>query len=243
MSIEKSNNNRWIEELNNLQQLPDESFDKNNAWEKLHNRLVKKKNVKKPFFLWRAAASVAVLITLLLLNNKNDKVTDKKTAVEKKRNNSLQKVSPVAEKEIITEQVKTIVPPESKKAEILIPKKQNQSPEENISISDLQLPHDILKTPENIAAADTNTKNTVTAFPATAETKKKLRVVHNNELGYQPTEVSEPEKKASYAVSFIPGKRRIIYENTEDNGVNTLPDNIKPKKSILHFGSFISQKQ
>jgi hypothetical protein len=243
MSIEKSNNKRWIEELKNLKQLPDESFDKNNAWEKLHNRPVKKKNIKKPVFLWWAAASVAVLITLLLLNNNNDKVTDKKTAVEKKRNNSLQNISPIDEKEIITEQVKTIIPSESKKIETLILKKQKQSPEENISISDLQLPQGIIKAPENTAAADTTTKSTATTLIAKVETKKKIRVVHNNELGYQPSEASEPEKKASYAGSFIPGKRRIIYQNTEDNGVNTLPDNTKSKKSILHISSFISQKQ
>jgi copper chaperone CopZ len=245
MQAEKSNNDQWVQGLHEFKQLPDQDFDKNNAWEKLHDRLGKKNNKKRPALLWWAAASVAAaVVALLLLNSNNGSVIiDKETATGKNENDTYQNITPAAiEKETNDEKAEIKNLPGNKKVEIAVPQKQKlPAVKNNPATPEESLPQDIVQAPENIS--DTNTKTAFVTLTAPAETKKKLRVVHNNELGYQPTRENESEKKAVYAGSFIPGKRRIIYENTEDNGVNNLPENIKPKKSILHFGSFISQKQ
>lgn len=74
----------WRNKLELLDQLPDQTFEKAVAWDKLHEKVGGKTRNKKFIWLWLAAASVAcvVAITLFFQFKTKGRVADRDTVVQ-----------------------------------------------------------------------------------------------------------------------------------------------------------------
>src|SRR5450755_2342791 len=87
MLREKPNNAfHWKNKLEEMESLPDETFNKEAAWEKLHQRMQGKPLNKRAVWYWAAAACLllALLIPLLFLENKKGNELVKNNSTQNK---------------------------------------------------------------------------------------------------------------------------------------------------------------
>jgi hypothetical protein len=181
----------WKSKLDELESLPGEMMpDKNAAWDKLHSRLAtRRNNNKKAAWYWAAAACIlfAVTIPMFVSNNKEGQLTG--TAI--KENQPAVK-SPVAT--LIEKDGKDIVPVKNNEVVSVLAKNNNkinskiipQGIRNEIRLYDTVSSHGLVKENVNIISQPTDTlSNVASALPV----KKKLKVVHINELG-DPVEMS-----------------------------------------------------
>jgi hypothetical protein len=92
MLHEKPGNDfHWKSKLEELESLPGETFNKDAAWEKLHERMQGKHRNKKALWYWSAAACLlsAIMISWLFLTNKNETILVKNNPVPKQTQSAL----------------------------------------------------------------------------------------------------------------------------------------------------------
>ena len=177
----------WKNKLEELENLPGESFNKEVVWEKLHARLQPKTKSKKINWYWIAAACLFfALFISFFLSNKKENVLVKNNTPQKKINSS----SP----SLINKDTSVIIASSSN---------ENKTPAHsinkiekiNIAINHKKISNEIVqdKGEENIPQKIKNNAvmpvDTATSIVANLPEKKKLKVVHINELGVP---VSEP---------------------------------------------------
>lgn len=180
---DQNNNHSWQQRLDELDSIPGEPLqDKKPAWEKLQLRLETKPARRKKFFYWAAAAAIILISLLPWIGSdeqadgikqaqQNDSKNNPGSLTNKQQNNttveSTAATITIQPKKIIT------VPPATKKTEqIPVAEKNNHTVFENPNEKNtVQI--SIIK---SVPVVDTVKNIAVVA-------KKKLPVVHINELG------------------------------------------------------------
>jgi hypothetical protein len=188
MSNENHNNPEdWRSKLGALHNLPGETvIDENASWEKLHDRLRKKKSSKKIIGYWLAAACLLLVLMIPLLHSiQKDQVLAKTETlhqqpriiapatilIDKKDPVKITTPAPVEKN-----QIRTVADKGIEKYQVVVPSaitKENR-------VSDAVSNTDLMKetTIPSFQPLDTSL-NITAALPAV----KKLKVVHINELG------------------------------------------------------------
>jgi hypothetical protein len=181
MINEKPNNNiNWKNKLEELESSAGEVFNKEASWEKLYPRLHSKPNNKKIIWYWIAAACLFfALFISFFLSNKKENMLVKNNLTEKKINSSSQH-APMIFKD--TPPVISSLSSENKKPFHSINEVITRVNHKTISTEIVQN-----KREENITREITNTAampvDTAISIVANLPEKKKLKVVHINELG------------------------------------------------------------
>jgi len=192
MINEKHNSNiDWKNKLEELEASSDAPFNKETAWNKLHERLEKKSDNRKFFWYWITAASLLLLLVITFIQPKKEKgVIVKNEIVQPGReklippsvtNRQIDSVENIGAP-LIENKVMAITHINKKKKIISVNfpgiKKENQL---SVSVSN----------PDTAVQHSNTTQPAIdTAFniAATFTFKKKLKVVHINETG-EPVEV------------------------------------------------------
>jgi hypothetical protein len=192
--MQDNTQNNWKQLLENADSLPAEVLkDKNAAWEKLYTRLHNKPGRKLRTWYWAAACLLAASITtLVFIDNKNHQPS---ITVSSPRNQA-----PAIKKQSLHAEQKKIeapLPSSSEKSRDLIITQKNKAANKMAPASN----HDLIIDSTSVKAAtatpseaelhsDSPTKETIATIPS----RKKLRVVHINDLG-QPAEESIADNK------------------------------------------------
>ena len=204
MPNESLNNDfHWKSKLEELESLPGETFNKEVVWGKLHSRLQKKSGGKKLVLYWIAAACLLLaILTPLFLSNKEEDVLVRNNPVQQIQS-STSHLLPENNKDSI--EVISSTPVE---------KKSPVSKVENGNKIITSIDHKIL-TVENISVKKVKKEfiepeisdsawapvDNQVSIAAIAPEKKKLRVVHINELG-DPVEESSAMARKTEVHSF-----------------------------------------
>lgn len=225
----------WKNRLEELDSLPGETFSgKTAAWEQLHQRLRGNRRRRKAAWYWIAAASLVFIMLVqwdrsktgtVDVNIKSEKTQIKSPLVQpaagskrgEERNAAVfAPVSINAEKNIEQRRKKVTIP--------VIDIARNSDSEVYISVSQAR------KDVELISNAVIPIDTSIVAITPTI-VKKKLKVIHINELG---TPVEDEAKDDRYAERPKFHKRfssQDIFTNTEDNSHNLSNDLFKLKLS------------
>ena len=172
MQEEIQNNSDWKNRLHGLENPPGERpYASSAAWEKLHSRLDSKKRNFKPVW-WFLAAACTILIVFLLAIHQPEKV--KINNVSKKETNPY----PIAKQN----QPKISSPQHPSIAK----QKSIHSKKSSPQIKFQQAVDSVIQVPPTPVALPVESTDVVKAGPPIVIPKKKLRVMHINEL--EPTD-------------------------------------------------------
>jgi len=186
MLNEKPNNDLyWKDKLQGLESLPGEIFNKEASWEKLHTRLQSKPKNKKVIWYWAAAACLLIaILSPWFLSNKKQNDLVKNNSIKNKIQSSFSQLFPEANKDTsarisspLTEKKLTVHFVENNK--IITSFEHKGLRPENVAVKKDK--EEFTETEIiNNAKTPVDTQISINAF---VHEKKKLRVVHINELG------------------------------------------------------------
>lgn len=222
---ERAGSNNWKDKLDDAGALSDYLLaDKNAAWEKLHGRMHTPVQKKRAGWYWLAAACLAGLISgAFLLLNRNQQVTVVKQEVKMKAAiDSIAVLQP-----LITAPVK---PSHDEKTAVIADKKLPATkPLKRVMIEPIESA--TVKTNDSMAITASNIQpiNIIPTAPLTATNtpeKKKLKVVHVNELGTPLPELRSRVANDDYSV--------IQFNIINQQLFNTVPTIPAPTKSSKH---------
>lgn len=221
MSKENLNNGlHWKSKLDALKSLPAEAFDKEASWEKLHSRLHKKTGEKKVWWYWAAAACIlAIIFSALFLSNKKENILVKNDLIQTKPKSSILLLPvnnnadiPVAISPIAVEKISTVRPYKNHD-KIIISSDHRSLTHENIAIKkDKEEFTEALLLNNTIAPVDSQI-SIVTIIPV----KKKLPVVHINELGETPQEPPVTARRTEFHSLQLKLGGQEVYESHSAN--------------------------
>ncbi len=186
MTNEKPNNNiNWKNKLEELESSAGEVFNKEASWEKLYPRLHAKPDNKKIIWYWAAAACLLIaILSPWFLSNKKENDFVKNNSIQKKIQSSSFHLLPESNKDTsvhisspIVEKKLTVHFVENNK--IITSVEQKSLRPENVAVKKDK--EEFIKT-ERINNAITPVDTQINIIAIVHE-KKKLRVVHINELG------------------------------------------------------------
>jgi hypothetical protein len=188
MLNEKPNNDfHWKNKLQDVESLSGETFNKEAAWEKLHERMQGKSRNKKAVWYWAAAACLllALIIPWLFVANKKESELVKNNSVQKQIQPSSSHLLPAINKQ--TTAVISSQSNEKKLPALSIEKSNKINSLVNHNKIPLKIVRDKKEKEEFITQKITNNAvvpvNTAISIVALLPEKKKLKVVHINELG------------------------------------------------------------
>ena len=203
--MSNENHNNWRSKLEELSSLPGENQqDKNVAWDKLHSRMGGKKRSKKAVWYWAAAACIlfALMIPAVIFNKKNHQVDN--VTIKQKPSEIKTSVATIIDKK---EAVENSIPGLPVKNEIIVTAKSNKTESKIIAgnkINKLRLPDTV--SAQNIVTETDNTSlqpiHTSSYLTAIIPAKKRLKVVHINELG-DPVELATDMAREADKRSFL----------------------------------------
>ena len=198
----------WQSKLDALDGLPGEVFNKNAAWNKLRARESKKKKFIKPVWYYVAAACIIIIFLLssfwpdkvekVLVKNSDDRTPDDKSAAIISKNNHKDSVVTESLPPLRHEVDNTIKEQKS----TLTLKEDDPGTKDNIIVR-----NEILSKPlsnEVIETVITEKSSTdIIAIPPVFQ-RKKLTVVHINELGEIPEQpiVARKTEARSFSLKF-----------------------------------------
>jgi hypothetical protein len=189
------------EKLDALGSLPGEAFNKDTAWDKLHQRLEKKPRRNKAVWYWAAAVLLPLAILMIWISSNKKEIilakkithptheTTKPATQLSKNQKDLNAVSPVATLEKnkpIKRNVANLYG--------VVQTKKSQAKINNASVADTLITNETLPMVETKIIPPGNANSTGIITTAAVVTKK-LRVVHINELETAPA--ADPERLAS----------------------------------------------
>ncbi len=196
----------WKQRIADLQDTGDTSFDQELAWNRLHERLQDKKPKKRFIWYWLAAASVAAMLILsILMTNKTERMPVHRSPVKlvdnKQQAGTLIKASHNDVEQPASITVVDTTPPAGMKNQDEL----NQKKKETLTSPSIEVKSDDIVKKEimDIAAIPVDTAISIVA---NAPVKKKLRVVHVNELGdpvNEPFQYKKYDDKASSRLRFM----------------------------------------
>jgi len=178
----------WKNKLEELEGLPGQMFNKEIVWEKLYARLQPKKKDKKMAWYWVAAACLFfALCVSFFLSNKKENVLVKNNIPQKKINSS--------SLPLIIKDTSAVTTSLSKNENKITTHSINKIEKINTAINHKTIPTEIVQNKKEESIVQ-EIKNNAVILPDTSASivtnspeKKKLKVVHINELGVP---VSEP---------------------------------------------------
>ena len=177
------------ERLDGLDSLPGETaFNKDAAWEKLHHRLQEKPRHNRIVWYWAAACLLPAVLVLWMVSNKSETFLVK-TIQQKKHTNIPVIQLPLVQKEMST--VSPSITVEKNQSIKNIHKKAKNIPVDKTS--NTQTAPFLVTTVETMPEGVTTIippANTITAIATITMVKKKLRVVHINELDNIPEQIA-----------------------------------------------------
>ncbi len=208
MPNENPNNDfHWKNKLESLESLPGERLDKEASWEKLHSRLRKSRNGKRALWYWAAAACLLLaLLTPWFLLNKKEGVLVKNSGGQQKNQippahlipggnkDSIAFISAISiEKEMPVSTIK-------KKNRINALVNHGTLTIENVAVQKNSEEFIKPEVPDNVIPS----LDTQVSIIAIVPEKKKLPVVHINELGDPVEELSVARKteRHSFQMKF-----------------------------------------
>jgi len=212
MSNENPNNTPgWRNKLDEFEHLPGSSFNNDAAWDKLYGRLRGNKRNRKIFWYWIAAACLffGLVITFLNYQKDNSETGNKETALKQQpkeinkpvlkgekpdKNENENRVELVKNKIVSTPNK-----PTERKLHIVQTEVTTKARHDDILTTD-QAPEPLAKPLQII-----NTNSTATVIPQ----KKKLNVVHINELGdpvIESSDITRIEDIHSFKLKFGNGE-------------------------------------
>jgi len=209
MSNENPNNTpQWRSKLDKLEHFPGSAFNSDVAWDKLYGRLEGKKKSKKILWYWIPAACLlfVVMITILNYQRPTPQVLNKETVKEqpKEIKKSVLKVGEINEN-------KKEAGAETKNGTVSIPERSRQRDRSIAGIETVTKVHSdevIMSDPEKEPFVKPlqiiNTNPTIAVLP-----KKKLNVVHINELGdpiIESSDLTRIEDIHSFKLKFGNGE-------------------------------------
>ncbi len=182
MSIKKPNSpSGWKNKLDELDCLPGEMMpDNNSAWQKLNSRLQDKKRSRKALWYWAAAALLPVcMLSFWLISNKKHNTEDTATVHKQTKGNDtagllFTDIDTVTAIRIIKDEMKPVVHTRAKIEDAIPGTAAVKEPVTGIDTSDIV----IVQQPIIPVQPVDTTAITAAIVPA----KKKLKVVHINEL-------------------------------------------------------------
>ena len=206
----------WKNKLDELDHLPGETaLDKNGSWEKLHGRLGKNSRVKRIGWYWLAAASVLIAMGVrwIIVNQQENKIITKtqnivapKEPIKSEILND--KISPALSTPIaFTQGTRRVVPPSSRKQRRQAIPNAIESKITVVKDSSISLPEINVK---SSIVENTLFITTVTTAPV----KKKLRIIHINELG------KTAEEEMQYARTSPPAFRTRSIHQENPSGLS-----------------------
>ncbi len=222
MINERPNNNiNWKNRLEELESSADGTFNKEAAWEKLHTRLQSKPRNKKIIWYWLAAACLFfALFMFFFLSNKKENVLVKNNVLQKKIIPTQSQHVP-----IVTKDTSAVVSSLTAKN-----KKTNQSIKDidkiNTVINHKAIQIEIVqnKKEEIIAHEIENNAampvDTVISIAATFPEKKKLKVIHINELSDPAAETPNVARSSEhYSLEFKFINQKVYTESTGNSHI------------------------
>jgi hypothetical protein len=208
MSNENPNNTPgWRNKLDELEHLTGSSFNTDAAWDKLHGRLRGNKSNKKMSWYWIAAACLlfVLIITLLNYQKSSSKVSDKETVKgqSKKIDIPTLKVEESNENKNNAEPVKDKIVSTLNK-----PTKRSRYVIHTEVVTKVHHNNMVINYPEQepLVKPLQIINNSTTSVPSS---KKKLKVVHINELGdpvIEPSDVTRIGDTHSFRLKFANGE-------------------------------------
>ena len=216
MSNENHNNLKpWKDKLEALEKLPGDGFDKAASWEKLYGRLNKKEPRKKLRWFWIAAACLAfaLIISMFLFKNTPDKIT-----ASAKKSATSQPQKPVAKVEAKNAEAEKIDSITLQKKAVAIDKIINSKSYKITPVRPLlkvRLPDTVSEQNLTLQPGNhfINPDNTLSHLAIAKPVKKKLQVVHLNELGDPVEEMTGLEKNVSTHYFEIKFANQAVYTN------------------------------
>jgi hypothetical protein len=186
MLNEKPNNNfYWKDKLQELESLPGEIFNKEASWERLHTRLQSKPKNKKLIWYWAAAACLLIaILSPWFLSNKKQNDFVKNNSVKNIIHTSPSQLLPVANKDTLAHISSSLI---EKKLNVYFVEKDkiiSSFDRKGLRSKIVAAKNDKAEfiKPEIINNAITPVDTRINIMAIVHE-KKKLRVVHINELG------------------------------------------------------------
>ena len=218
--------NHWRNKLDELDSLPNETgVDKTAAWDNLHGRLRGRSKLKKiGWYWWAAAVIICIGLTWRVTNRQQGSL------VKEENQPASRQILPKPSKtnmETGSTLTNPIVKPGSQHSKSVIVKTKAKAKLQSNDIANPKIPIDPptieVKQPE-IVVSNTVPEDTIQVVPiALAPVKKKLRVVHVNELESSARESSQYAKM----LSPIPSQPKLysqgefamfnLGKNTSDN--------------------------
>jgi len=207
MSNENPNNTpRWRNKLDELEHLPNSVFNGDAAWDKLHGRLQGNKKTRKIFWYWIAAACLVFGLVIALLNyhQNSSEPANKETAVKHQPAEIKEPISTV--EEVNKNEFDNTAEPVKDKIVSAANKPVHKN--RRFVITEVAHPDDVPASyPENepVAKPLQIVKNSTAANPL----KKKLNVIHINELGdpvIESPDVTRLEDIHSFKLKFGNGE-------------------------------------
>ena len=225
MSDEKPNKDfHWRNKLEELDSFPGETFNKEAAWEKLHGRIQEESRKKNTVWYWAAAACVtlAVLSPWFFANEKENELV---------KGNSVQKQTQSPSSHLVTKSnndsaaAMTSLPNEKKLPAFSVEKSNKINSHVNHKITPVERvagktgreEYMVQKITNNAVVPVSTAINIVAILPE----KKKLRVVHINELGDPIIEipiVARYSDRHSFQLKII---NQEVYTSSLPSGGNT----------------------
>jgi hypothetical protein len=194
----------WKNKLETLDNLPGAiATEKNALWDKLNSRLQQKPNSRKVVWYWVAAGLLPLIITLTIINRTGNVLVEHTTSNEKNTTATPAYLLP-ASKESVT--LSVTAPVEKKQTpDDVKPKTKNVISNDTIKASEAVVTVTSLPQNQTIEITDSNilAPDTTATF---AVAKKKLQVVHINELETFPAQFTAP---ANYAQIIKQSKSKI----------------------------------
>ena len=230
MSNENHNNSYWKNKLEDENALSAEILpNKNIAWEKLHNRLQEKPGRKKFLWYWIAAASLlpAIVISLTFLLKNENSVVKNNVSKSSFPNPELKQIQRLESTAVTAVSVTDITKQKTQKIKtksinnITIVSAGKEHSDTTIQITDNKI---ISPFP---VADSSNTTNIAKAQP-----KKKLKVVHINELGEPAEELPETAHHSNLHYFQLKLANQEVYRSTSltsnNTGINLFKTKISP---------------
>jgi hypothetical protein len=199
----------WKKKLKNLECLPNTfATDKAAMWNKLHQRLQEDKSVTKAIWYWIAATIIPfIIIALTMFSNDDNTFVQQSKHIERSKT-AYPVLIPAASKEAVK---LSVYPPDEKLQNIAVVKphakkkiiKDNLKADEIIVAAALPEKTEIELTVNNLPSVDTTL-----VIATTVIVKKKMQVVHINELESFPAGFTAPVNYTQNLADTKPKKSR-----------------------------------
>jgi hypothetical protein len=206
MTNERSNSD-WINKLDELERIEETAFNKETSWNKLYERLYLKSGKRKTIWYWLATACLFfVLFISLFMPHKRESVIAKNNLQPNKNNSPLVQHMPIVNKDRSSVVSSLSVKKKS------VSHSTNEIDHRNNSVQNKLLTNEIVmnkKEKEIIPELANSTfipEATVNNLAANLPGKKKLKVVHINELGDPVAEspnVARNNEQHSFQFKFM----------------------------------------